>query len=87
MIFPEGKLSLDGNMNEFKSGVGLLVKEMDVLVVPAKIHGLYEIMNHCSRWPQKKGEVTLRFGDPISFSPEATYDEITQRLEHEVRFL
>jgi len=87
IIFPEGKLSLDGNINEFKSGVGLLVKEMDVPVVPAKILGLYEIMNHQFRWPQKKGEVTVRFGDPITFSPSATYDEITRRLEHEVRFL
>ena len=87
MIFPEGKLSLDGNMSEFKSGVGLLVKEMAVPVVPAKILGLYEIMNHRFRWPQKKGEVTVRFGDPITFSPGATYDEIARRLEHEVRFL
>jgi long-chain acyl-CoA synthetase len=87
MIFPEGKLSKDGFMNEFKSGVGLLVKEMDVPVVPAKIQGLYDIMDYRFRWPQKKGGVTIRFGDPINFSPGATYDEITRRLEYEVRFL
>ena len=87
MIFPEGKLSTDGNINVFKSGVGLLVKEMNVPVIPAKIQGLYEIMDHRFKWPQKKGEVTLRFGDPITFSPAATYEDITSRLEHEVRFL
>lgn len=87
MIFPEGKLSLDGTVKEFKSGVGLLVKEMDVQVIPAKIQGIYEIMDHRYRWPQKKGEVTIRFGDPIRFSSKATYEEITRRLEHEVRFL
>ena len=87
MIFPEGKLSQDGIINTFKSGVGLLVKEMDVPVVPAKIMGLYEIMDHRFKWPQKKGEATVRFGDPITFSHNATYDEITQRLEHEVRFM
>jgi len=87
MIFPEGKLTLSGTMNEFKSGVGLLVKEMGVSVIPSKIQGLYEIMDHRFRWPQKKGEVTVRFGDPITFSHEATYDEVTRRLEHEVRFL
>jgi len=87
MIFPEGKLTTDGNINVFKSGVGLLVKEMNVTVIPAKIQGLYEIMDHRFKWPQKKGEVTLRFGDPITFSPAATYEDITSRLEHEVRFL
>ena len=87
MIFPEGKLSTDGTVKEFKSGVGLLVKEMDVPVVPAKIQGVFEIMDHRFNWPQKKGEVIVRFGDPISFPPEATYEEITKRLEHEVRFL
>ncbi|KPK28585.1 MAG: hypothetical protein AMJ61_01780 [Desulfobacterales bacterium SG8_35_2] len=87
MIFPEGKLSHDGTVKEFKSGVGLLVKEMNVPVVPAKILGLYEIMDHRFKWPQKKGEVIVRFGDPISFPPDFTYDEITRRLEYEVRFL
>ncbi|MDH4232928.1 MAG: 1-acyl-sn-glycerol-3-phosphate acyltransferase, partial [Nitrospirota bacterium] len=87
MIYPEGKLSHDGAVKEFKSGVGLLVKEMDVPVVPAKIRGVYEIMDYRYTWPRKKGDVTVRFGDPITFPPGAAYDEITRRLEHEVRFL
>jgi len=87
MIFPEGKLSQDGTVDDFKSGVGLLVKELDVQVVPAKIIGVYEIMDYRFQWPQKHGEVTIRFGDPISFSPDDTYEGIARRLEHEVRFL
>ncbi len=87
MIFPEGKLSHDGRVKDFKSGVGLLVKEMDVQVVPAKITGAFEIMDYRFQWPQKHGEVTIRFGDPIGFSPDDTYEEIAKRLEHEVRFL
>jgi long-chain acyl-CoA synthetase len=87
MIFPEGRLSHDGAVKEFKSGVGLLVKEMNVPVIPAKIQGVYEIMDYRYKWPRKKGEVTIRFGDPITFSHFTSYDEITRRLEHEVRFL
>ncbi|MEJ2651100.1 MAG: AMP-binding protein [Gammaproteobacteria bacterium] len=87
MIFPEGRLSHDGAVKQFKSGVGLLVKEMDVPVVPAKIQGIYEIMDYRYKWPRKKGEVTIRFGDPITFSRATSYDEITRRLEHEVRFM
>jgi len=87
MIFPEGKLSHDGTVKDFKTGVGLLVKELDVPVVPAKIMGVFEIMDYRFQWPQKHGEVTVRFGNPISFSPDDTYEEITKKLEHEVRFL
>ena len=87
MIFPEGHLSNDGLLKEFKPGVGLLVKELGVVVVPAKIQGAYEIMDHRFTWPQKHGKVTVRFGNPIRFSSDATYEDITRRLEHEVRFL
>jgi long-chain acyl-CoA synthetase len=87
MIFPEGKLSKDGRVKDFKSGVGLLVKELDVQVVPAKIMGVYEIMDYRFQWPQKHGEVTIRFGNPLSFSPDDSYEKIAKRLEHEVRFL
>ncbi len=87
MIFPEGHLSHDGTVQEFKAGVGLLVKELDAVVVPAKIQGVFEIMDYRFIWPQKHGEVTVRFGNPISFPSDATYEEIAKRLEHEVRFL
>ncbi len=87
MIFPEGKLSHDGTVQEFKSGVGLLVRELDIPVVPAKILGAYEIMDYRYTWPRKKGTVTVRFGNPLTFSPDDSYEDITRRLEHEVRFL
>lgn len=87
MIFPEGRLSHNGTVQEFRSGVGLLVTEMGIPVVPAKVQGLFEIMDYRYTWPQKKGDVTIRFGDPILFSPETSGDEIARRLEHEVRFL
>lgn len=87
MIFPEGRLSHDGTLQDFKAGVGLLVKELDAEVVPAKIQGVYDIMDYRFTWPQKHGRVTVRFGTPIRFSSDATYEDITRRLEHEVRFL
>jgi long-chain acyl-CoA synthetase len=87
MIFPEGKLSHDGTVKEFKAGVGLLVKEMDAAVIPSKIQGVFEIMDYRFAWPQKHGEVKIRFGNPIHFPSDATYEEIAKRLEHEVQFL
>lgn len=87
MIFPEGKLSHDGDVADFKAGVGLLVKELDARVVPARIRGAYEIMDYRHVWPQKRGEVTVRFGNPIRFPSDFTNEQIAERLEMEVRFL
>jgi long-chain acyl-CoA synthetase len=87
MIFPEGRLTRDGMIHEFKSGVGLLVHEMNVPVVPAKIMGAYEIMDHSHVLPQRRGKVTVRFGNPMIFSHHDSYEDIAKRLEHEVRFL
>jgi long-chain acyl-CoA synthetase len=87
LIFPEGKLTRDGEMHEFKGGAGLLVREMNVPVVPAKIMGLYEILDYRSYWPKKRGKITIRFGDPMTFSQRDSYEDITRRLEQEVRFL
>jgi len=74
-------------VKEFKAGVGLLIKELDAVVVPSKIQGVFEIMDYRFSWPQKHGNVTIRFGDPIRFPSDASYEEIAKRLEHEVRFL
>ncbi|MBU0710076.1 MAG: AMP-binding protein, partial [Candidatus Omnitrophica bacterium] len=36
-IFPAGRRSIDENVQEFKKGVGILIKELDIPVVPAYI--------------------------------------------------
>ena len=87
MIFPEGHLSHDGTVKKFKPGVGLLIKELDAEVIPAKIQGVYEIMDYRFTWPQKHGDVTVRFGSPIRFTSDVTYEDIAKRLEYEVKFL
>jgi long-chain acyl-CoA synthetase len=87
MIYPEGRLTQDGKIQEFKRGIGLLVHEMNVPVVPAKIMGADEIMDYRHYFPEKRGEITVRFGNPLVFSHHDSYEDITRRLEHEVRFL
>jgi long-chain acyl-CoA synthetase len=47
-IFPEGERSIDGEVKEFKKGVGILIKETDALVVPCYIRGSYPA------WPRGK---------------------------------
>lgn len=40
-IFPEGKLTTDGEMNEFKKGVELIVERTPVPVIPLALRGLW----------------------------------------------
>ncbi len=87
LIFPEGEHTRDGQIHEFKGGVGLLVQEMNVPVVPTKITGAYEIMDYRHYWPQRRGKITVRFGNPLIFSHRDSYEDTTKRLEHEVKFL
>lgn len=47
-IFPEGERSVNGELKEFKKGVGILIKETDCLVVPCCIHGSYQA------WPRER---------------------------------
>ncbi|MFB6373876.1 MAG: 1-acyl-sn-glycerol-3-phosphate acyltransferase, partial [Bradymonadaceae bacterium] len=44
LIFPEGTRSTDGEIHEFQSGLGYLVDEHDVDVLPMYIDGTYEAL-------------------------------------------
>jgi len=47
-IFPEGERSIDGEVKEFKKGVGILIKETGAPVIPCYIQGSYPA------WPRGK---------------------------------
>jgi len=47
-IFPEAQRTIDGNVQEFKKGVGILAKELNIPLVPVLITGSYE------SWPRTK---------------------------------
>ncbi len=77
LIFPEGSRTKDGRLQGFMSGLGLMVKEFQVPVVPIKILGMEKIYPRGSRVP-KKGKCTVIFGKPIEFTTE-TPSEIVQK--------
>jgi len=63
--FPEGQRSIDGGLQEFRKGIGILVKELDVPVVPVYIRGAFDVWPRGQRWP-KAGKVKVFFGPPVS---------------------
>jgi 1-acyl-sn-glycerol-3-phosphate acyltransferase len=67
LIFPEGGRSFDGNLMEFKKGVGILAKELDIPIIPAYVKGAYEALPRTAHWP-KLTEITVVYGNPLRSS-------------------
>jgi len=70
LIFPEGERSYDGKMLPFMEGLGLMVKELQIPIVPIKIEGIEKVFPRGTAMPQK-GKVTVTFGKPYCFGRES----------------
>jgi long-chain acyl-CoA synthetase len=73
LIFPEGGHSSDGILQPFQLGLGIMVKELGIPVVPIKISGTGQVLPPGARFP-KRGRVTVTFGEPLRFR----YEEPTE---------
>jgi len=82
VLSPEGSVSVTDELQEFKSGVGLLAVELGVPIVPIKTFGLHGTVPLHAKWPKKHSRVTIRVGQPITFGPNEDYDTVTEKLHH-----
>jgi long-chain acyl-CoA synthetase len=76
-MFPEGVRSLDGQIQEFKRGVGILIEELGAEVIPVYIQGTYDAWPAFQAFPKPK-RVKITFGRKLS--PK----ELTIRKQKEV---
>ncbi|MCX5714481.1 MAG: 1-acyl-sn-glycerol-3-phosphate acyltransferase, partial [Candidatus Omnitrophica bacterium] len=65
-IFPEGERTIDGEIKEFKKGVGILAKELNVPLIPVYIAGSYESWPRTKRLP-KPYPIKITFGKSFDF--------------------
>ncbi len=90
ILFPEGKRTRTGAMDSFKAGIGMLVAETRVPVVPCYLHGTFEAFP-AGRWWPRFVNISLRFGRPLQFSAVPNnrpgWHEIAGKLEAAVRGL
>lgn len=80
LIFPEGQETKDGQMQPFKSGIGLLASELNIPIVPIKLDGLFELKKR-KQYFVRPNTVTVTFGNPIKLTRDSTPAEITRTLE------
>lgn len=65
-LFPEGERTPDGKIRPFKKGIGILLKELEVEVLPVYIKGAYQ------SWPRgqflpRPHQVEIFFGKPLNY--------------------
>jgi len=86
-LAPEGKLSINGSLLPFKSGIGLLAVELGIPVIPVKTFGLTGTVPLHAKWPKKHSTVIVRIGKPMHFDKDLSYDDATQQLYDAMRDL
>ncbi|WP_075880137.1 AMP-binding protein [Vreelandella massiliensis] len=85
--FPEGQRSLDGRLQRFKPGLGLVLRAKPVPVVPVWIEGTWEALPP-GKWLPKRKRVRVVIGKPID--PERFAEDeqaIVERVHDEVAAL
>jgi 1-acyl-sn-glycerol-3-phosphate acyltransferase len=90
IIFPEGGRSRNGSMMPFKHGLGMLVAETNVPVVPCGLVGTFEALPPERNIPRPVA-ITLAIGDPLQFPSTANdrtgWSQIAASVECQVRDL
>ncbi len=79
IIFPEGRRSDDGTPQPFKSGAGLLWKELGTPALPVRLEGLGELKATGARW-FRSGRVTVSVGTVLPLEPDKSPEELTEIL-------
>jgi long-chain acyl-CoA synthetase len=77
LVFPEGERTRDERMLPFRRGLGVMVQELAIPVVPVRIDGLERVLPRDANWP-RRGRVVVTFGEPLRFAGQ-TVDAIVEQ--------
>ncbi len=81
-VFPEGGRSRDGSIKEFKKGVGIIARELNMPLVPVAIRGTYEMLPAGRRFP-RPAKLDIFIGKPV-YPAGLDYDGIVNMLYQKV---
>jgi long-chain acyl-CoA synthetase len=85
LIFPEGEVSPDGAVQQFRKGIAMLAEQTDTPVFPLCISGMEKVLPPGKRWP-KRASVTVSFGDALYYKGQG-YEKFTEEIENRVKKL
>jgi 1-acyl-sn-glycerol-3-phosphate acyltransferase len=77
---------VDGKMNPFRAGIGLLANNLGISVLPMRIVGLFEVKQAGKKFAGP-GKICVRVGKPIRFAAGGDPGEIARELQSAVEAL
>ncbi len=86
LVFPEGRHTVDGRMNPFRAGIGLLGTNLGIPVLPMRIVGLFEV-KHAGRKFALPWKICVRIGLPMKFAPGSDPAQIAADIQRAVEAL
>ncbi len=86
LLFPEGTRSRTGELGEFKAGVGVLARFTGRPVIPVFVEGGQHVHPYGQVLPGK-GQVRVRYGEPMYFERGDCPEAFTARLREQVALL
>jgi long-chain acyl-CoA synthetase len=87
LVFPEGIRAEQLGMNTFRPGIGVLAAQLGIPVVPVRIDGLIELKISGRRGFTAPHRVTIRIGDPVTYTGDEDAAAIAADLEQRVKDL
>jgi long-chain acyl-CoA synthetase len=86
LVFPEGHHTTDGQVRPFRSGIGLLVNNLGIAVIPVRIDGLFEL-KRAGRRMARPYQITVKIGSPVRFETGRDPAQIAAELQQSVERL
>ena len=86
LVFPEGRHTVDGKMNPFRTGIGLLANNLSIPVLPMRIRGLFEVKQAGKKFAPP-WRICVRIGQPVKFPVGTAPERIAQELQGAVEAL
>jgi 1-acyl-sn-glycerol-3-phosphate acyltransferase len=90
ILFPEGTRSRTGQIAPFRAGVGMLIANANVPIIPCHLQGTFHALPANKKIP-RRSHITLTFGPPLSFHQTPNTREgwnlIATTLEQSIRNL
>ncbi|MFL5237868.1 MAG: lysophospholipid acyltransferase family protein, partial [Rhizomicrobium sp.] len=83
LIFPEGRRADDENLQPFKSGTGLLWKELGIPAVTVRLHGLGELKRRQVSWFRSK-LIRVSVGEPMVLDRSKSPEQLTEMLRRAI---
>jgi long-chain acyl-CoA synthetase len=82
LVFPEGQTneSATGEMENFRSGIGLLAESLRVPIVPMRLDGVWQMKREHRRLA-RIGEITVHIARPVTFPVGTPPTEIAEQLQ------